>query len=96
MTTKLSAFELLSMSITDTSILELSGGDAKSFLLSHDAYCNFNLPKYFDFKPLLDVLDTYLQQHDLRQVSSRPFEHDDVSYTVFANKDGSHSWRPLS
>ena len=37
-------------------ILDLTCEEAKLFFLNSNNYCNFDLPKYYNFQPLLDAL----------------------------------------
>jgi RNA-directed DNA polymerase len=78
------------------SILEMSADKARGFLLKPVSYCSIDIPDYIDFTQVLaetaQVLDSSklssMQKHSPRDESS-------VNYTLLANKDGRHAWRPF-
>ena len=73
-------------------ILELSHTEAKQYFLKQENYCNIDLPKYFDFQPLLDALSNENTENiDLKNAK----KIDDVNYKFLTNKDGKFAWRPL-
>lgn len=80
------------------SILEMSCEDAKKFFLKEKSYCNIDLPKYFSFAKLLEDIDC---QMDSIEGISDVYDWkllkkcENVNHTLFANKDGKLSWRPL-
>jgi len=43
------------------SIIELSAVKAKEYLLKQESYINFDLPVYFSFQDLLNLLDKNFQ-----------------------------------
>lgn len=47
-------------------ILELSHIEAEQFFLKQENYCNIDLPKYFNFLPLLNNL---LQDGNIKNIS---------------------------
>lgn len=74
-------------------ILDLTCEEAKLFFLSSNNYCNFDLPKYYNFQPLLDALS---EAKGWETVSVRKAKkHPDVNYKFFTNKDGMFAWRPF-
>lgn len=78
------------------SIIELSNDEAKEFLLKEKNYINFDLPTYFSFQSLLDLIDNQLKGKklsDFRTTSPRDF--DDINYQILNNKDGKYAWRPF-
>jgi hypothetical protein len=78
-------------------ITELNAVDAKTFLLKNESYCNFDLPVYIEFQPLLEKLDSYLSSRNLSNSYSniKPSKCDGVNHTIISNKDGKYAWRPL-
>lgn len=77
------------------SILKLSASDAQLFFLKTESYCNFELPPYINFAPLLKKTDEFLKNKNLKGLSDKPREHNDVNYMILNNKDGRYSWRPF-
>lgn len=81
------------------SILELSYGEARSFFLKHESYCNIDFPKYFSFSELLQGISNEFLGKDLINdfctSKSAMGKLDDVNYLIYANKDGKLSWRPF-
>ena len=78
------------------SILDLTHGEARTFLLKPESYCSLDLPPYIVFGDLINGVHQVLdgkKLKDLRQ--SNPREHDDVNYTILHNKDGKYAWRPF-
>lgn len=80
------------------SILELSHTEARLFFLEQRNFCSIELPEYFEFQSLLDVLSTEIQNKSFNQIqcnNHKPKEYDDVNHIIFNNKDGKFAWRPL-
>lgn len=78
------------------SILDLTHGEARTFLLKPESYCSLDLPPYIVFGELINGVHTVLDGKrltDYRQ--SNPRDHDDVNYTILHNKDGKYAWRPF-
>lgn len=80
-----------------TSILRLQRKSAKDFFLKQESYCSIDLPSYFSFNDLLKKLSAELENKTLDQVSNKNImkDLDDINYTLYTNKDGKLSWRPL-
>lgn len=77
-------------------IIELTAVEARNFLLKHESYTNFDLPKYFTFQNILDLINTELDGKllsDFKITSPRDF--DDINYKLLNNKDGKYAWRPF-
>ena len=61
------------------------------------AYCTVQLPRYFDFDPLLKSVTQAVGNH----TSCDLYKHktirnlDDVNYRLISNKDGKYAWRQL-
>ena len=89
------------------SILKLSSEEARKFLLKASNYANFELPPYFDFQKVLNKIDKFLLNKDLRSCYSqfedsdgkkRPFQPkrlEGVNYKFLNNKNGRYSYRPF-
>ena len=74
-------------------LLELSNLEARQYFLKQESYCSVDLPKYFNFQPLLDVLS---QNNNVRNVPlSEAKKLNDINYKFLTNKDGKYSWRPI-
>ncbi len=86
----------MTQSNTSKTILEMNNVEAKAFLLKQESYCNFDLPNYFNFEPLLSKMDECLGRKNLSCFSKKkPSNYDDVNYKLLFNKDGKYAWRPL-
>lgn len=79
-------------------ILDLSNNEAKEFFLKEENYFSVELPEYFSFQNLLNILDKNLLNKDLKKdfgVFIKVRDLDDVNYKILNNKDGKLSWRPF-
>ena len=77
------------------SVLEFTPEEAQKYFLKPESYCNFNLPIYFDFEPLLLNVHEELNGKALCIFKQgNPSHSDDVNYTILDNKDGRYAWRP--
>ncbi len=74
-------------------ILELSHTEAREYFLRQENYSNIDLPKYFDFQPLLDKLAKSSKILGVQLTDAKKL--DNVNYKFLTNKDGKYSWRPL-
>lgn len=75
------------------SLLELSSTEARQYFLKHESYCSIELPKYFNFQPLLDALS---KNGNIGSVSLGDAKKlSDINYKFLTNKDGRYAWRPL-
>ncbi len=78
------------------SILESTPEEARDYFLKSESYCNFDLPSYFDFAPLLLRLNEGLVDKKLCDFKkNHPKGYDNLNYTILNNKDGGYAWRPL-
>ncbi|MCW1887897.1 RNA-directed DNA polymerase [Luteolibacter flavescens] len=80
------------------SLLKLSHSEARTFFLKGESYCSFDLPPYIGFGALLEKVSKLLVGKDLKsfcKADTSPRDFDDLSYTLFHNKDGKFAWRPL-
>ena len=78
------------------SITELSCDEARAFLFKGESYCNFNLPRYFQFTDLLGGIDEILQGKHLSSLTNNSQRNvEGVNHIILNNKDGRYAWRPL-
>ncbi|MDZ4838417.1 MAG: RNA-directed DNA polymerase [Bacteroidota bacterium] len=77
-----------------TKILDLNHTDARQYFLKEESYFNFDLPSYFIFENLLQVVSVYIGENELQKKHS-PAEFEDVNYKFLNNKDGKFAWRPF-
>ena len=73
-----------------------------------DSYINFDLPEYFNFKPVLQVAESILKNKTIDSVCGKyknanskdkifyPKFCDRTSCVILDNKDGKNAWRPMS
>lgn len=91
---------------TENTILDLDSLDARDFFLKNDSYCNFELPLYFDFAPLLEKLArlddipkdiTHDKNGNIKTHSNifKKYEQDEVNFVFYVNKNGQFAWRPF-
>jgi RNA-directed DNA polymerase len=77
-------------------ILDLSTVEAKQFFLKTESYVSIDLPPYFDFSNLLRKICNTLESSKLSDYyDDKPYNHENVNYLLYSNKDGKYSWRPL-
>ncbi len=78
-------------------VLDLTDAEAKAFFLKKERYCSFELPEYFSFQKLLDILSKELSGKYLHESTTalKPKDAEGVNYILFNNKDGKYAWRPL-
>lgn len=81
------------------SILEKNNKEAKKFFMQGTKYCTIELPTYFSFDNVLKEASKRIGQKHLKEVSKGgdlcSKNYPNVNYTLFTNKDGKYSWRPL-
>jgi len=78
------------------SLLEMSHLEARSFFLKQQRYCNFPLPKYFEFEELLRQLSKEIHKKETGTIKVKnPRNFEDINHTILHNKDGKLDWRPL-
>lgn len=76
----------------------MSNLSARSFFLKEKSYCNFDLPKYFQFEEMLKKISKKLDGKELSSfyvAKKTPKQYEDVNHTILHNKDGKYSWRPF-
>lgn len=74
-------------------IIELSHTEARNCFLKQESYCSVELPKYFDFQPLLDELSNNTNIGNIQLGDAKKLN--DINYKFLTNKDGKYSWRPI-
>ncbi len=77
-------------------ILDLTNEEARNYFLQASKFCTIDLPKYFDFQPLLDKLESQIGHKtlfDITDVNVKPNDCEKVNYKFLTNKDGNFSWR---
>ena len=90
----------------ENTVLDLSGDEARNFFLQGKSYCNFDLPIYFNFTPLLSKLAQSKSIPKKIECDNRGkivtytsyfqnIEQDKVNFQFYMNKDGYFAWRPL-
>ncbi len=88
----------ISMEIdTGNTILDLSATEARDFLLQNKSYCNFDLPHYFNFQPILDISRSIIEHEQSvdKCAKANYSNYDRVNYSVIANKDSNYAWREM-
>ncbi|MBM3329143.1 MAG: RNA-directed DNA polymerase [Calditrichaeota bacterium] len=76
------------------SLLKMSATEARSFFLKSENYFNNDLPEYFNFTSLLQVVSKYIESHS-DGWNGKPNSYEKVNYKILSNKDGKYAWRPL-
>ena len=79
-------------------ILDCSSEDARKYFLQASKFCTIDLPKYFDFQPLLTKLEKAIGEKRLIDIVKDKFlpkDCENVNYRFLTNKDGNFAWRPF-
>ena len=79
-------------------ILDSSCEDARNYFLHASRFCTIDLPKYFDFQPLITALEKSMGKcklMDIIETKCFPKDCENVNYRFLTNKDGNFAWRPL-
>lgn len=74
-------------------LLDLTYLEARTFFLKKENYCDIDLPKYFNFEPLLQALAESTQVDSISLEKAKKLN--DINYKFLTNKDGKYAWRPL-
>ncbi|MCF6286565.1 MAG: reverse transcriptase, partial [Candidatus Hydrogenedentes bacterium] len=78
-------------------ILDMSPAEARGFFLKATTYSDVEMPRYFDFGPLLLHVSEYLGDRrlsDFYAQGKKPGGCEDVNYKFYSSRDGKYSWRP--
>ena len=87
--------------LASRTVLQMDYVEAKEFFLKTESYFTGKLPEYYDLSMVLSRAIVNLQGSSLADFSvSRRSNNsintiENVNYTLFVNKDGSYSWRPI-
>lgn len=76
--------------------VDLSREEAKERLLVSASYFDLELPKYFNFEPILSFAydqASKISPEDL--LNWKPDRHEGLNYILMSNKDGLIAWRPF-
>lgn len=77
-------------------VLDLSSQEALEYFLQSENYSNIDLPKYFDFGPILRFVEKKVGKKSLNDCKKgNPSDCDKVNYKLFVNKNGRYVYRPL-
>jgi hypothetical protein len=79
------------------SVLDQDHEEAKEFFFRDEAYCNFDVPKYFTFTNLLSQISSIIENGNFKDYwddETSPHELEGVNYKLLRNK-GEYSWRAL-
>lgn len=79
-------------------IVDMTGVEAKKFLLKQESYLNSNLPGYIGMEKVLELADDLLTNKTLGELSLKKdtlSKHEEVNHMILVNKDGNHAWRPI-
>lgn len=86
-----------------SSVLELDNYEAKNFFLKSDSYYSGRLPEYYNFKRLLQNIDSKISDcTNLAELCKThnseidfPDNYKNINYTIYTSKDSKYSWRAL-
>ncbi|MCX2680936.1 RNA-directed DNA polymerase [Galbibacter sp. EGI 63066] len=74
-------------------LLELTHTEARDYFLKKENYSDIDLPKYYNFQPLLDALSNDSNVDNIPLDKAKRLNN--VNYKLLTNKDGKYAWRPL-
>ena len=77
---------------------------AREFFLKETSYCNLQFPDYITFQPTLNIFKKALmtKQGKCKDIDTIIKEEvflgdlEGLNYTIYINKDGKYSWRPIT
>ncbi|MDI9472042.1 MAG: RNA-directed DNA polymerase [Bacillota bacterium] len=89
---------------TFISVLEMTKKQAREFFLKETSYCNLQFPDYITFQPTLNIFKKALmtKQGKCKDIDTIIKEEvflgdlEGLNYTIYINKDGKYSWRPIT
>lgn len=77
-------------------ITELTADEARERLLMSSSYFDMELPKYFNFEPILGAALEEAEKLSVKDILDwKPDQHEALNYTLMSNKDGMIAWRPF-
>ncbi|MGX2983141.1 RNA-directed DNA polymerase [Helicobacter sp. 23-1045] len=79
-------------------VLQLDYKEARDFFFTEKSYCDFDLPPYIKFKPLLKAIDEKIEKENIefKNIGGNTANNfDSVNYKLFNNKNGKYDWRPF-
>lgn len=80
-------------------ILELSEVKAYRYFMEPSNYCSLDLPRYINFKPILDYVEKRIGNKQLEEIvkdiNVKPSEYDDVNHKLLVKKDAKYTFRPI-
>lgn len=80
-------------------VTSMSSSSAREFFLKKESYFTFDLPKYFDFSPIIKLSDKLITEKDfigsIAKGDNLPKNKENVDYIIIHNKDGKYAWRPF-
>src|SRR3989344_4693913 len=83
-------------------ITEIKFSAARNFFLKNSSYVNFDIPFYFNFEMLLNIISRFLARKKISDACrsigdkvDKPCNYDQVNHVILSNKDGAYSWRPM-
>ncbi|UXR86965.1 RNA-directed DNA polymerase [Staphylococcus felis] len=81
-------------------IIDMTGEEARRFLMKKECYFTEKLPEYIDLQPVLnncyEIVDKYKENIKGIYCQNKLRKQNGVNYTIFCNKDGKYDWRPLT
>jgi len=94
----------ISQDNTFISVLEMTKKQAREFFLKETSYCNLQFPDYITFQPTLNIFKKALmtKQGKCKDIDTIIKEEvflgdlEGLNYTIYINKDGKYSWRPIT
>ncbi|MDO4186064.1 MAG: RNA-directed DNA polymerase [Bacteroidales bacterium] len=80
-------------------ILEVSEVKAHRYFMEPENYCSLDIPRYINFKPILDYVEKKIGNKQLEEIlkdiNVKPSEYDDVNHKLLVKKDAKYTFRPI-
>ena len=73
-------------------LIHCTNTEAKEFFLLHKSYCNLDIPKYFDFSPLLNEIDKEYLLPEINEFK-KAHQKEKVNHSIVTTKDNKYAWR---
>lgn len=83
-------------------VLKMTGEEANRFFLKKSSYSNLELPNYISFESILNKCEEIYNgvdenNRDIDYIKNTNLgDIQNLNYTIYINKDGHHSWRPIT